>query len=70
MTPVFFEKAVLKLLNRMGYGDLISGSVEHTGKSGDEGVDGKIREDKLGLDVIYVQGSSGEHSFRRKYRSL
>jgi restriction system protein len=64
-TPVFFEKAVLKLLNRMGYGDLISGSVEHTGKSGDEGVDGKIREDKLGLDVIYVQAKKWENTVSR-----
>jgi restriction system protein len=50
-SPSFFEKAVLKLLQKMGYGNL----VEHTGKAGDEGIDGKIREDKLGLDMIYVQ---------------
>jgi restriction system protein len=50
-SPTFFEKAVLQLLSKMGYGDL----VEHTGKTGDEGIDGKIREDKLGLEVIYVQ---------------
>jgi restriction system protein len=50
-SPTFFEKAVLQLLSKMGYGDL----VEHTGKTGDEGIDGKIKEDKLGLEVIYVQ---------------
>jgi len=64
-TPVFFEKTVLRLLRRMGYGDLIDGSVEHTGKSGDEGIDGKIKEDKLGLDVIYVQAKKWENAVSR-----
>ncbi len=64
-TPEFFEKTVLKLLRRMGYGDLVDGSMEHTGKSGDEGVDGKIKEDKLGLDVIYVQAKKWENTVSR-----
>jgi len=64
-TPAFFEKTVLKLLRKMGYGDLVDGSMEHTGKSGDEGVDGKIKEDKLGLDVIYVQAKKWENTVSR-----
>lgn len=64
-SPEFFEKTVLKLLRRMGYGDLVDGSMEHTGKSGDEGVDGKIKEDKLGLDVIYVQAKKWENTVSR-----
>ncbi|NLF42458.1 MAG: restriction endonuclease [Bacteroidales bacterium] len=48
--PYFFEKVILILLKRMGYGDFIE-----TTKSGDGGVDGIINEDKLGLDKIYIQ---------------
>jgi restriction system protein len=48
--PYFFEKVVLKLLSKMGYGDFIE-----TSKSGDGGIDGIINEDKLGLDKIYIQ---------------
>ena len=50
LDPYFFEKVVLKLLNKMGYGDFIE-----TSKSGDGGIDGVINEDKLGLDKIYIQ---------------
>jgi len=52
--PVFLERMVLQLLSRMGYGGLES-TTEHLGGSGDEGLDGVIRQDALGLDVIYVQ---------------
>lgn len=48
--PYFFEKVVLRLLNKMGYGDFIE-----TSKSNDGGIDGIINEDKLGLDKIYIQ---------------
>ena len=48
--PYFFEKVVLILLKKMGYGDFIE-----TSKSGDGGIDGIINEDKLGLDKIYIQ---------------
>lgn len=48
--PYFFEKVILILLKRMGYGDFIE-----TSKSGDGGIDGIINEDKLGLDKIYIQ---------------
>ena len=48
--PYFFEKVVLRLLKKMGYGDFIE-----TSKSNDGGIDGIINEDKLGLDKIYIQ---------------
>lgn len=48
--PYFFEKVVLRLLKKMGYGEFIE-----TSKSNDGGVDGIINEDKLGLDKIYIQ---------------
>ncbi len=51
--PSFFEKAVVKLLSAMGYG--VGGEATVTGKPGDGGIDGKISEDKLGLDVVCVQ---------------
>lgn len=48
--PYFFEKVVLKLLKKMGYGEFFE-----TSKSNDGGIDGIINEDKLGLDKIYIQ---------------
>jgi restriction system protein len=51
----FFERLVLDVLRAMGYGGVGADSTTHLGQSGDEGVDGVIREDKLGLDLIYVQ---------------
>ena len=54
-TPAFFEQLVLDVLRGMGYGGAHDGAVEKLGQSGDEGVDGVIREDELGLDLIYVQ---------------
>jgi len=53
--PSFFEKIVIQLLVRMGYGGSIQDAGRAIGRSGDEGIDGVIKEDKLGLDVIYVQ---------------
>jgi len=50
LDPYFFEKVILILLKKMGYGDFIE-----TSKSGDGGVDGIINEDKLGLEKIYTQ---------------
>jgi restriction system protein len=50
-----FEELVLDVLHAMGYGDGTEGSRLRTGGSGDAGIDGVIREDKLGLDVLYVQ---------------
>lgn len=52
--PVFLERLVITLLSAMGYGGR-EGAVEHTGRSGDGGVDGVINQDALGLDRVYVQ---------------
>ena len=54
-TPAFFENLVVELLVKMGYGGSIKDAGKAIGKSGDEGIDGIIKEDKLGLDVIYIQ---------------
>jgi restriction system protein len=53
--PSFFEKIVVELLVKMGYGGSMQDAGKAIGKSGDEGIDGIIKEDKLGLDVIYIQ---------------
>lgn len=52
---VFVEYTVLDVLVRMGYGGSRREAAQRVGRSGDGGVDGLIREDRLGLDVIYVQ---------------
>lgn len=54
-SPNFFEKLVIELLVKMGYGGSIKDAGQAIGKTGDEGIDGIIKEDKLGLDVIYIQ---------------
>lgn len=54
-TPAFFEKLVVKLLVKMGYGGSEKDAGQAIGGSGDGGVDGVIKEDPLGLDVIYIQ---------------
>jgi restriction system protein len=54
-SPAFFEKLVVDLLLAMGYGGTVEDAGQVVGKSGDEGIDGVIKEDRLGLDVIYVQ---------------
>ncbi|HMU39192.1 MAG TPA: restriction endonuclease [Pseudomonadota bacterium] len=51
----FFEEKVVQLLVKMGYGGSIADAAEVVGGPGDEGIDGLIKEDKLGLDAIYVQ---------------
>jgi restriction system protein len=53
--PYRFEQMVLDLLVAMGYGGSRKEAAEVTQKSGDEGIDGVINEDRLGLDVIYIQ---------------
>ncbi len=54
-SPEFFEQLVLDVLHAIGYGGKREDSSERLGKSGDEGVDGVIREDRLGLDTVYIQ---------------
>lgn len=53
-SPAFFEDVVVRLLRAMGYGG-VTGDSSVTGKSGDGGIDGIIKEDKLGLDVVCIQ---------------
>lgn len=55
LSPAFFERLVVELLVKMGYGGSIKDAGKAMGKSGDEGIDGTIKEDKLGLDIIYIQ---------------
>jgi restriction system protein len=54
-SPSFFEKLVVRLLVAMGYGGTFEDAARAVGRSGDEGVDGIINEDRLGLDVVYIQ---------------
>ena len=60
--PFYFEKVILILLKKMGYGEF-----KETPKTGDGGIDGIINEDKLGLDKIYIQAKRyGENKVREK----
>lgn len=59
-SPSFFERLVIDLLVAMGYGGSRRDAGRAIGKSGDGGIDGIIKEDKLGLDVIYVQAKRWE----------
>lgn len=62
INPYYFEKVILILLKKMGYGDFIE-----TSKSGDGGIDGIINEDKLGLEKIYTQAKRyNENKIREK----
>lgn len=54
-SPAFFEELVAKLLLTMGYGGSEKDILQNRGKSGDEGIDGIIKQDVLGLDKIYIQ---------------
>jgi restriction system protein len=58
--PSFFEKIVVELLVKMGYGGSIAEAGHATKYTNDEGIDGIIKEDKLGLDVIYIQAKRWE----------
>ncbi|KKB33058.1 Mrr restriction system protein [Bacillus thermotolerans] len=59
-SPDFFERLVVELLVGMGYGGSIEDAGKAIGRSGDEGIDGIIKEDVLGLDMIYVQAKRWE----------
>ncbi|MCP3932844.1 MAG: restriction endonuclease [Bacteroidetes bacterium] len=61
-TPSFFEKLVIDLLITMGYGGSRKEAGKAMGKSGDGGIDGIINEDKLGLDVIYLQAKRWDNA--------
>lgn len=63
--PSFFERIVVELLVKMGYGGSIAEAGKATKYSNDEGIDGVIKEDKLGLDVIYIQAKRWEGTVPR-----
>jgi restriction system protein len=65
VSPTAFEDLVLDVLHAMGYGDGTEHSRLRTGASGDAGIDGVIREDRLGLDVVYVQAKRWEATVGR-----
>lgn len=54
-SPPFFERVVVELLVKMGYGGSRADAGKAIGRSGDGGIDGIIKEDRLGLDVVYIQ---------------
>ncbi|HEY0659020.1 MAG TPA: restriction endonuclease [Pyrinomonadaceae bacterium] len=64
-SPVFFERLVVELLVKMGYGGTLQEAGKAIGKSGDGGIDGIINEDRLGLDVIYLQAKRWEGNVSR-----
>ncbi|MGH6970485.1 MAG: restriction endonuclease, partial [Caulobacteraceae bacterium] len=55
MSPAFFEQLVVDLIVAMGYGGSRSNVAKRIGQAGDEGIDGIVNEDPLGLDVVYIQ---------------
>ena len=59
-SPAFFERLVVDVLVKMGYGGTRKDAGKAIGKSGDDGIDGIINEDRLGLDVIYIQAKKWE----------
>ena len=59
-TPEFFEKLVVQLIVAMGYGGSVQEAGKATRKTADEGIDGVIKEDRLGLDAIYLQAKRWE----------
>ncbi len=64
-SPAFFERLVIDLLVKMGYGGTRKDAGEAIGKSGDGGIDGIIKEDRLGLDVVYVQAKRWDSAVGR-----
>ncbi|MBI4506542.1 MAG: restriction endonuclease [Chloroflexi bacterium] len=64
-SPRFFERLVVDLLVAMGYGGSRKDAGRAVGQSGDGGIDGVIKEDKLGLDVVYVQAKRWDNTVGR-----
>jgi len=64
-SPQFFERLVVELLLKMGYGGSRRDAGQAIGKAGDEGIDGVISEDRLGLDVVYLQAKKWEGTVGR-----
>ncbi|MGV8109466.1 restriction endonuclease [Methanospirillum sp.] len=64
-SPEFFERLVVDLLVAMGYGGSRSEAGERVGKTGDDGIDGIIKEDKLGLDTVCIQAKRWQNTVGR-----
>ena len=64
-SPAFFERLVVEVIVKMGYGGTRQDAGKAIGKSGDGGIDGIIKEDKLGLDAIYIQAKRWENTVGR-----
>jgi restriction system protein len=64
-SPTFFERLVVDLLVAMGYGGSLADAGQAVGRSGDGGIDGIIKEDKLGLDVVCIQAKRWERTVGR-----
>ena len=64
-SPAFFEQLVIDLLVRMGYGGTRKDAGQAIGRSGDGGIDGIIKEDRLGLDIVYIQAKKWEGTVGR-----
>jgi len=62
VSPSFFERIVVELLVKMGYGGSRVDAGKAIGRSGDGGIDGIIKEDKLGLDVVYIQAKRWDNN--------
>ena len=75
-SAIYFENFVIELLQKMGYGEFREDSGERTGQSGDNGIDGIISQDRLGLENVYIQakrftnGSVGSPDIRNFIGSL
>jgi restriction system protein len=64
-TSGFFERLVVEVIVKMGYGGSRQDAGKAVGRSGDGGIDGMIKEDKLGLDAIYIQAKRWENTVGR-----
>lgn len=64
-SPSFFERLVIEVIIKMGYGGTRLDAGKAIGKTGDGGIDGIIKEDKLGLDTIYIQAKRWENTVGR-----
>lgn len=64
-SSTFFERLVVELLLKMGYGGSRADAGQAVGRAGDEGIDGVISEDRLGLDIVYLQAKKWDGSVGR-----
>ena len=64
-SPSFFERLVVDLLVRMGYGGTRKEAGKAVGGSGDEGMDGIVNEERLGVEIIYIQAKRWQNTAGR-----